>query len=140
MIITNERLLDEFRSAGRCELCGKACRTVPHHVRPKGRGFQLDIRINLIAVGATSFDCLCHENAQRYRISKEYVQRRVSWREACFWWEIEEVIWLLDRVRQDVRPEAFAAEVRELTAGAQALAWRTVRECRGLEHLLEAES
>lgn len=60
MRIVDEKLLDRFRTAGKCEWCGQwfGCRE-PHHVfaRGMGSGSRLDIRINLAAL------CLwCHRS------------------------------------------------------------------------------
>lgn len=66
MIIRDEKLLDFFRGAGACELCGKGCmRREPHHVIAKGMGGgrRLDIRINIVAVGSSpGMECQCHNN------------------------------------------------------------------------------
>lgn len=59
MIIKDEKLLNEFRGAGRCEWCKASCRRrEPHHVatRGMGGGGRLDIRINLVALC-----CRCHQ-------------------------------------------------------------------------------
>ena len=62
MIIHDEPLLSSYRTPGRCELCDAPCRVrEPHHLWAKGMagGGQLDIRINLIALGSR-FGCPCH--------------------------------------------------------------------------------
>ena len=70
MKIINEALLDEFRTAQRCEWCGRptpgGCD--PHHVFARGRsdGFRLDIRTNLLAL-----DRWCHDRAHRGKIARK---------------------------------------------------------------------
>lgn len=62
MKIKNEPLLASFRCPGLCEVCGRPCSVrEPHHIfaRGMGGGGQLDIPINLCAVGQ-AFQCSCH--------------------------------------------------------------------------------
>ena len=80
MKIIDEALLDEFRSAQRCEWCGRptpgGCD--PHHVFACGRsnGFRLDIRINLLAL-----DRWCHDRAHRGKISRKQLLAIIAIRE-----------------------------------------------------------
>lgn len=58
----DEDLLNFFRMGGDCELCLRRCSVrEPHHIIAKGMGGarRLDVRINLIAVGA-GLSCACH--------------------------------------------------------------------------------
>lgn len=63
MKIINEKLLDEFRGHGVCELCRRwVFRREPHHWIARGMGGanRLDVRINLIALCAAfsgGMDC-----------------------------------------------------------------------------------
>lgn len=94
--IVDEALLDEFRTPGACEYCGKACRVrEPHHVESKGSGGwkRFDIRINLIALGSTpNFECQCHNRAQSFLIPKEHILAIVATRERTTIDAIEEEI------------------------------------------------
>lgn len=64
MKILDEALLDEFRTVGRCDVCGRSCLfREPHHIwaRGMGGGGRLDVRINLLAVGQSrTYQCFCH--------------------------------------------------------------------------------
>lgn len=70
MRIEDPALLDEFRHAPRCEVCGQPTRTGadPHHVFARGMGdaFRLDIRENLIAL-----DRRCHNQAHTGQIGQD---------------------------------------------------------------------
>jgi hypothetical protein len=69
MIITDEVLLDEFRTPGHCELCGcKVRRREPHHIFTKGSG-RLDVRLNLLAV-CPIFSCGCNCHYQEHFYSR----------------------------------------------------------------------
>ena len=80
MKIIDEVLLDEFRTAPRCEWCGRAtpggCE--PHHdfARGRGGGFRLDIRINLLAL-----DRWCHNRAHAGKISRKQLLAVIAVRE-----------------------------------------------------------
>jgi hypothetical protein len=94
--IKNERLLDEFRTPGNCELCNFwFLKREPHHVIGKGTGGwrRLDIRINLIAVGSSQyFTCDCHRLAQANRITLREVREVVAKREGVTVEQIEETV------------------------------------------------
>ena len=80
MKIIDEALLDEFRTAQRCEWCGRptpgGCD--PHHVFARGRsdGFRLDVRINLLAL-----DRWCHDRAHRGKIARKQLLAIIAVRE-----------------------------------------------------------
>ena len=80
MKIINEALLDEFRTAQRCEWCGRptpgGCD--PHHVFARGRsdGFRLDVRTNLLAL-----DRWCHDRAHRGNIARKQLLAIIAIRE-----------------------------------------------------------
>ena len=60
MIVINEKVLDRFRRASRCEFCGEMRSTEPAHIiaRGLGGGSRLDIALNLVAL-----DRKCHTNS-----------------------------------------------------------------------------
>lgn len=101
----NQSLLGTFRTAGPCEVCGKWCRVrEPHHLacRGTGGGSTLDIRINLIAVGATRFWCCpCHNLIGSGHITKEAVLEIVARREGLEPQTIVDRIHLLQRMDKD---------------------------------------
>lgn len=98
MRIVDDKFLKTLRGRGRCEMCGKPCsaREV-HHVIAKGMGGgrQLDIAINVVSVGSSSYwQCTCHSTkadsqegqaacwrivAAREGLSVEVIQ------EVCYW-------------------------------------------------------
>jgi hypothetical protein len=132
VIIENPKLLAEYRTPGRCEICGEHfSRRVPHHVRAKGRGFTADIRINLISVGP-EFGCVCHEDAQRYRLSRCDVEAIVAVREGTMQHHIRAVMDLLERMdksgRRTMKGRPVADELADLDGGARDLARRVLRE------------
>ena len=102
MTIVDENLLDEFRTPGPCEWCGKACeRREPHHIfaRGLGGGSRLDIRCNLIALGSgIHWECACHQAAHAGRISRLQLLLVVGQRECYLASDIEEEVW---RLRQE---------------------------------------
>lgn len=88
MKIVDQKYLDSRKGPGPCDVCGKHCRgRVPHHVMHRGRGSanRLDIPINILWVGAV-FECTCHDDCDRYRISRtrqlEIVAAREKWESA----------------------------------------------------------
>ena len=79
-------LLDEFRTRGRCEVCGVFCAArEPHHLlaRGMGGGGRMDIRENLIAVGSSlPFpECPCHRAIHDGHIAKDDLLQIVARRE-----------------------------------------------------------
>lgn len=83
MRIVNEEVLDEFRTPGQCEVCGKwSERRVPHHIFCRGMGSanRLDHPFNLIALGGP-FDCSCHEQAHKGELSRDELLAMASTRE-----------------------------------------------------------
>lgn len=99
--IVDEALLDEFRTGGRCQFCGRLCvAREPHHLWPRGAGGwqRLDIRINLIALGSSQgFQCPCHHLIHTGKIKREDVLRVVARREGLSPAEIadriNEILW-----------------------------------------------
>ncbi len=132
MTHTNKRLLALFRESGCCEVCGKWFpRRVPHHVRPKGRGFQLDIRINILATG-TEFGCVCHDDCQRYRIARCTAEALVAVREGTMQHDIRAVMDLLERLdkggRRTMKGRFLADELADMDGPARDLALKTLSE------------
>ena len=97
----DETLLAEFRTAGPCQWCGRWCAARdPHHIfkRGMGAGGRLDVRINLIALGAKRlFICTCHDDADAYRIPRCSLLAKVAAREQRLQGEIEDELRRLRR-------------------------------------------
>ncbi len=103
MKIINETILDEFRTPGLCHICKQPMRQrdAHHHVRKgAGGGARLDVRINLVAVGATlGFPlCPCHSDCQEYRIPAKQVLEIIAAREHQTVEDVEAVLYLLARL------------------------------------------
>ena len=95
MKIVDEKTLDEFRTPGPCEMCGKSCKVrEPHHVSAKGMGGgnRLDIRCNLVALGSTpNFECECHSRVDN-AAGRERCIEIIAKREGCEPSEVEAVV------------------------------------------------
>jgi hypothetical protein len=80
MRIVSEPLLDEFRHAPCCELCGAENKTGmdPHHLRSRGigGGGRLDVRINIITACRD-----CHSLIPTSKIGRERILQVVATRE-----------------------------------------------------------
>ena len=91
MRVFNEKLLDEFRARGRCEICNAwRNRRFPHHWYARGmaNGSRLDIRENVIGL------CLaCHEKCHNCKIDRAYTLEIIAQRERKTPQECKEVIW-----------------------------------------------
>ncbi len=100
--ITNEAVLDLFRTSGPCEYCGRWCeRRDPHHARAKGLGggSRLDLPINLIS--------LCrkhHDEAHAGNIPRHVILALIAVRERKWPEEIEAEIHLLLRTPKGDMP------------------------------------
>lgn len=133
MLIENENLLDEFRKPGHCELCGKLCGVrEPHHVRTKGAcGGSLDVRINILTVGSSTFAkhyyCPCHRLAQEYKIPVGQVLAVIADREHC---KVEEITEVMDLFVRLIRPTELQLleSLADLSDGGLRLAVRELRE------------
>lgn len=138
MKIENESLLREFRTPGKCELCGQWFKLrEAHHLRTKGFGGngELTVRINLVCVGSSlrtnsgrAFpSCKCHRLAQSGKIPMADVLKIVAERETC---TVEEITEVMDWMRRIVKPTAFQLHVAldELSPGARALAEKELIE------------
>ena len=128
MKIVNEAILDEFRTPGPCELCGKQCRDrEPHHYLAKGSGGggRLDIRINLVAVGASVPHplCKCHNLIHAGRLDRESVFIAIALREDLVAHDMEVVLHLARRLI-DPTPAQLEVAIAELTPNQQAIARR----------------
>lgn len=125
MKIVNERLLDEFRTPGNCEWCGKKCRRrEPSHLRGKGQGaYRLDIRINLNALGSTiDKQCDCHIRHHAGNEPTYYdLLTIIAQREGVLQDDIEEAVEFLRNIsRKDLA--TVQSRIAQLSAGAQKLA------------------
>ena len=81
--IVDEAVLNDFRGPGFCEYCHKWCQCrQPHHLWARGRSsaWRLDIRINLISLGAT-FECNCHDEVHLGGILRDDLLAVVAQRE-----------------------------------------------------------
>lgn len=121
MRIECESVLDRFRGPGRCELCGKHCRArEPHHHIRKGMGggATMDVSINLVAVGV-AFQCDCHRRTHDGNAANADVLAAIAKRERAEPEEIEESLWVLQRLRKGcswLEVEEQLAEVSERVA------------------------
>ncbi len=105
MKIENGTLLDEFRFAYVCELCGEPAPqgTDPHHLLTRGAG-RVDIRCNLASL------CRCchmdvHGNVQIAAELKQIVAKR----EGVPWSVIEESVWFFRRLPKEPTDEQITA-------------------------------
>ena len=134
MKIKNARLLQEFRTAGRCEICqAHVAKREPHHLWR--RTPEITIRINLIALGGVLklpdggevVLCPCHRSIHAGLISASRVLEVVAKREGCRPEDIEEVMaWM----RRLVKPTDLQVEraLGELSDGAKPLAMKQLME------------
>jgi hypothetical protein len=105
MIVIDEKLLKQFRTAGRCELCACWCvAREPHHVfaRGIGGGTRLDVAINLLALGH-KFGCKCHRLAQAYTIPRHAQLCAVAVREGQ---SVEAIVAEIYRLRREEKRAA----------------------------------
>jgi len=108
--ITDGSTLEEFRHKAACEHCGAKNRSglQPHHVRAKGRGFQLDSPINLIAL------ChLCHQKLHDGNLSREKLLAIVARREGTDPETICKVRWFIDRLDKRATPRQIEERIAE---------------------------
>ena len=129
MRISNPKLLDEFRNAGRCEWCGKRCESEPHHASAKGMnsGKRIDIRSNLLAVGRSyPFPaCPCHRAIQTGgKVRADVVLELISEREDTTPNAILETRWLFNRLPKNAR---LIEATNELAGESRRLFLREVR-------------
>lgn len=113
MIIIDEKLLDEFRTNGRCEWCGFYCqRREAAHIfaRGMGGGGRLDIRINLVGLGGPG-ECDCHGSSHRGDAPTQIdLLAIVAQREGRLQDDIEDEIHLLRRspnLAGEIKPRKF---------------------------------
>lgn len=138
MYIENPSLLKEFRTPGKCELCGKWFKArEAHHLRAKGMGGngELTVRINLVCVGSSIRNnsgrnfpaCKCHRLAQCGKIPADVVLAIVAERETC---KPEEITEVMDWMQRTVKPTAFQLLValEDLSPGAKLLAERELTD------------
>ena len=118
MKIEDEKLLATFRGPGRCELCGKGCKSrEPHHVTAKGMGGgkRLDIRLNILSVGSTpAFECECHTRIDT-KAGQERCWRIISEREGVPVETIREVCSFILNLDKDSSPERIQAALADLS-------------------------
>jgi len=105
MKILDEALLDEFRTVGRCDVCGRSCLfREPHHIwaRGMGGGGRLDVRINLLAVGQSrTYQCSCHGLIHNGAINRDDLLLIVARREKTTPDDITTEIRRLQRANKD---------------------------------------
>ena len=132
MRIVNEKLLDQYRTPGHCEFCGaKASTREPHHAsaRGMGSGKRLDIRCNLMAVGASRlFVCPCHAFIhQGGKARSEVVLEVIADREETTPNAINEVFWLFRRMPRAVNLDGFMRAANEVHGESNRLFLAEVR-------------
>lgn len=93
----DEPLLDQFRTAGRCEVCGLATPTEPHHVfaRGMGGGLRLDHVLNLLAVCRG-----CHDRIHQGKVRRAELLVLVGRRERMLPEDVEATLRTLRRVKR----------------------------------------
>lgn len=127
MKVVNKALLAEFRTAGACEYCKRPCRArEPHHLFTRGAG-QLDIRINLIALGS-AFQCTCHRERHDGNILHCDMLAVVAARENVLQDHITDVIHLLRRLPKKPRPWQIEEQLEHM-GSARPLAVSVLQEC-----------
>lgn len=132
MIVKNESLLDEFRTAGYCECCGKKCRRrEPAHLFAKGigGGSRQDMRINLIALGSTlGMCCPCHtkSHADGGVLNLQFIEI-ISERDGESKDDILSVMYLIRRLSKPTKSEIEEA-VESLHESAKQLAIKELKE------------
>lgn len=103
MRVPDEDLLDAFRAARRCDLCGLPIydRAEPHHVYPKGAGSgsRVDIRENIMAVHRN-----CHASIEAGNVHRE-------------------VCWLIVALREGKTPEEVKTLVYRIVAAPKDAAY-----------------
>ncbi len=102
MKIVDEDLLEQFRRAGRCEICQRwFYRLQPHHWLPRGMNScrRLDVPANLIALCV-----VCHAKAEAVNIPREEILRIIAQREEWHPKLLREELYRL--VREENRDEA----------------------------------
>jgi hypothetical protein len=129
--IVDNNMLKRFRGPGLCELCGKPCSArEPHHVIAKGMGGgrQLDIRINLVAVGSTpGFECECHSRADA-KAEQARCRQIIARREKTTVEAIEEACDLILRLDKHASRFTIDNEVAQLSEAAHWLAVEALEE------------
>ena len=130
MRIIDDDLLDRFRSAGRCEICRKQCKQrEPHHHRRKGfgSGARLDVAINLVALGSSAlFCCGCHGSIHAGEIPNEAVLAAIAKREKERPQDIEEALFILERLPKNASLETIKAETDAISAAVRNLVWKAI--------------
>lgn len=128
MIIRSPATLDLFRSPGRCQLCRKPCSVREGHhylARGMGGGNQLDVEINLIALGSSGqFECECHTRVHGGNISRAEVLAVIAKRENAKPGDIEEALYFLTRLPKDASEDRILELLRELDSPVEWLARR----------------
>lgn len=101
-------LVNAVRAAarGRCELCGRPCRSLEvHHLIPRGigGGKRLDHPLNLIALGGP-WDCACHHKAENGKIARDELVKRIAQREKVAPEMVLPRLWALIRLPKEPHP------------------------------------
>ncbi len=130
MKIKNQKLLDEFRTPGPCEYCGKPCKKrEPAHIISRGAGGP-DFRCNLVALGSTrEFACSCHsDNHAGANPNTHDLFRIASRREKTFPMAARMVVDLARRLPKDASPETIKFGISELRTESRKLATKEFKE------------
>lgn len=120
----NKKLLAEF-SFGRCEWCGKAGPTDPHHIFGRGMagGKRMDLRITLISLCRA-----CHKHFHDGHIEQTDLLAVASAREGCQQRDIEAVVRFFRRLPKDPLPCQLEMELKRLGRTAKVLAKKCLEE------------
>lgn len=121
MLIENDEVLQAFRTAPKCEFCGKENRHSldPHHRRKRGMGggSRLDIRINV----ASACRLPCHRDCENGTIPESRVLEVIAARERTAVEAIEEVVNLILRTPKGATQDRIRREEEALSARAKVL-------------------
>jgi hypothetical protein len=133
--IVNPTLTRSFLRRGKCRFCGKGpIDLCGHHLFSKGAG-QLDISINLIALGMP-LTCDCHgSHHDGNEPSFEQLLALSAQDHDCLQGDIETVVYLLrDQLPKGATVQMIERAGKKLGLGARRL---LLKELRGFRHLLE---
>lgn len=128
MIYVNDKALERFRRADRCEWCYQwsAVLLDPHHCfqkRGMGGGSRLDIGINLMSLCRW-----CHESAEQGYLDRGRMLTKVAEREKCRQMDIDVVLRFILQQDKDASSEQLLKAAGELKGCAAKLARRVLKE------------
>lgn len=133
MRIIDDALLDEFRTRGRCEMCGKMCRVrEPDHYMAEGHGGgnKMDVRCNVVGVGAMrTFECLCHRKRHDGNLPRAEILAVIAKREGVAEESVLDVLWLIKRLPKEAPPWRIELDVEAIASDeSKALARRELKK------------